>query len=519
MGKRTYRAVHAAVVALTVSVALVPFAPALADLEERLSTDLPPIPVRPEPKPRVQTLPQAVSLAYEYNPTLLSDRSLVRAADQRLVQARSAYGPTLDASASYGYTYNRFENILGGKSTQKGWSGTAALIFNQPLFTSGRIKSAVQSAEADIEFTRQNGRFSENQTLLDVYSNYVDVVRNLALVDNARQNLALLDQQFGDSQRRFDVREITRTDLDQVTTRREFGRANLDDALGQLSVARGQFLRVIGALPGELAPPSPLPVPATLEEAQAIAERNSPLLLAAHARERASRAQIRRSEAEYGPTISLNGQAQYGGVTPYSNDLDQTVLQGRVLVELPIYNSGAREARVSEARERNNSDWRLIDQALRDVHSEVERNWDNMISAQNSLSNLERAVIAAESAYDGAVSQERAGLRTTLDVLDLLRDLLSVRSELANSRADAAVARAGLLAAMGQLEPGIMNSQVTPYDPAPYLNREKDDGDSLFIAPTVDVLDSFLVEDTVDGRPYRDPAAGVTPTGLPAGNP
>ena len=458
---------------------------------------------------RIGSLAEAIARVYATDPTLLSERASLRAVDNRYPQARSAFGPTLTVQASADYQRDRTEVTPTFTRGQQGFSTTATAILNLPLYTFGRNEAGVQTALGQIAFQRDTLRLREAQILLQAINSYVGVQRDRSIVDIARANLQLLDRQFADNIERFRVREITSTDLQQIETRVALGRAQLLAAQGQLGLSRSGFLQTVGALPADdLARPIALTVPvATLADAIATAETNSPLLRAAQSREKISRALVEQAKADMGPRIDLQGVANYGTTTPYANDLRATQLRAGATFQQPIIDSGLRRARLRETEEANLADWRLIDAAMRDTHQAVTGAWNQLASARASLQDYRQAVDAAQRAYDGALVQERAGARTTLDVLDLARDLLNVRNSFAVTLANEYLARANLLAAMGRLEAPLLVPGVEGYDPTRHFREVAVKGDVPLLTSALATLDAVSVTPVTRDRPIRDPAA------------
>ena len=377
----------------------------------------------------IHSLGEAIALAYHINPNLLSARAMARAADYRIPEARSAYGPSLTATGTYAFTRTRVEVFPGSFAGAQGYASLASAVLNQPLFTFGRNAAAEAGAVATSDYQRSSLRVTEAQVLNQVVTGYVSVLRDAASVTIARQNLALLDQQLRENQVRFGVRDLTRTDLDQTQTRVELGRAQLLEAEGQLGVSQKLFVQAIGAPPGELLPPDLIDVRFTsLDAAYAYAEANSPLIRTAQAREKISRAALSAARAELLPRADLQGTAEYGSVTPYTDRLRTTQVIGQVVITQSLFDSGLRRARIGEAREANEADWRLLDEAFRETRNAIGSAWDQLASSRASLANYRTAIAAAQRAYEGALIQQKAGDRTTLDVLDLARDLLTVRT-------------------------------------------------------------------------------------------
>lgn len=478
-----------------------------------IAQDIAPLPTETTaPAQPVTTLSEALVLAYGRDPDLLAERSNVRASDQRLVQARAAFGPNLSVSGRYGYL-SRLEKTPASpipRTLNKGFSGTASLILNQPLFTSGRLAAGVEVGRAQRDFQLENLRFAEQNALLDVINSYVSVRRDRDLLTIANDNLALLDRQFSESDTRFKVREITRTDLDQVVTRVELGRATVQSSRNALGTSNSQFIQTVGAAPGDLQALPPLPnLPATLEEAHEAIETANPLVLAARARERASRAQVNQIRAQTGPDVSLRGEASYGDLEGVDFERRQRDLRGEVVLNMPLYTSGQLSAQVREAKEINDSDWRLIDSALREARFSADQAWNQLLTARASLTSLENSVAAAQRAYDGAVVQLRTGARTTLDVLDLARDLLDARSQLVSARAIEYAAGANLLAAMGRLELADLEPTVPQIDPLPYVLDGDRRGETPIISDLPRIIDGLAAAIEREERQSRDEQAAL----------
>lgn len=455
----------------------------------------------------VQSIEEAIALAYETNPTLLAQRATLRSTDALYPGARAAYGPQVQLQGQHAFAWDRVESLPGSWQGANGFSSTATLIFNQPVFSLGRRAASEGSALAQIALGRNQLRLVEAQTMFSVITDYVSVIRDRQALDIARENLGLLEKQYRDSEARFRVREITSTDLQQVQTRVEFVRAQVVTAQGQLSISQSLFLQDIGGIAGELSAPQPLRLNAsTVEEAYAVAEVRSALIKAAQSREKISRAGLEAARAEQMPDVSIQSYGAYGSLTPYQNSLRTTEVRSTAVLTVPLIDSGVRRARIEQAKQANDSDWRLIDAAVRDTHQAVGAAWDAYQSSLRSLHHYREASMAAQKAYDGAAVQQRAGDRTMLDVLDLARDLLNVRTNYVTAQANEYLARANLMAAMGTLEAPLLVPSVRAYDPASNFDRQRGRGDIPLLTPALSGLDSLTTRNLTADRPIRDPA-------------
>jgi outer membrane protein len=463
----------------------------------------------------LSTFAEALQRAYWTNPDLLAARARLRSADFRLPQARSAYGPRLNYQVGYGWDRDNIEQpFFGGFQARSGWSAAASAILTQPLYTFGRNLAAERTAKAQIDFERASLRFTESRVLFDTVSAYVGALRDREGVRIAQENLDLLNRELTDTRTRFRFREVTSTDLQQVETRHEFGKAQLLVAKAQAATADAQFLRIVGAPAGELTDPNPLNIPARdLETAYALAQTQSPIIVAAYARERASRAQGDAARADLLPRVDLRGSASLGTQSSGTNAIRQTQVRGEVVLSGPIFETGLRRARVGEAEAANDADWRLIDSALRESKAEIAGAWNEWQMQQAALDRLKAAIAAAEAAYRGAVLQERAGLRTTLDVLDLARDLLSARTSFNSASANAYLAQARLMQAMGSLEHNYLFPEQSRYDPDTHFDDVKYDGSIYVLTPIMRALDGALANKENQALP-RDPAAQLGSEGV-----
>lgn len=458
----------------------------------------------------VTRLEEALVLAYESNPNLLGQRGILRSTDALYPGARSAYGPQVSLEGRHQFAWDRTQLQTGNYAAIDGFASTAALVFSQPLFSFGRRYASERSALAQIDLGRNQLRLTEAQTMLTVIRDYLFLVRDRDVANITAENLALLDRQLSASAARFRVREITSTDLQQVETRVAIARTQVLNAQGSVGVSQSRFLQSVGALPGTLASPPPLdPGVATLDDAYAIAENESPLILAARAREKSSRAELAAARADQYPNVTMQSSGAYGTVTPYSNTRRTTELRSAIVVGIPLIDGGNRRARIEGAEQANDADWRLLDAALRDTRQAVAEAWNNWHAAEQSVQYFRTAIDAARKAYDGAVIQEKAGARTTLDVLDLARDLLNVRTSHASAMANEYVARASLIAAMGRLEAPLLLPDVRRYDPDSNFRNQRWRGDVPLVTSILSGLDSIPVRHLETDRTYRDPAANL----------
>jgi outer membrane protein len=471
-----------------------------ADITERAANGAP-----------VTSLTDALRLAYWTSPLLLAQRSTVRSYDYRIAQARANYGPKLNYSLATTFQSDRFEQRRGLPVALSGWTTAASAVLTQPIFTFGRNASQERNSAAQLEFQRQVLRSTEQQALLDAITSYIGVLRDRAAVLIAKDNLAALERQLNDNKARLAVREVTATDVQQISTRVALGQAQVYGAQRDAASSEASFLRMVGVPAGDLVPPNPLQLPVRqLEEAYAYSEMHSPVILAAQAREKVSRASVAAAKSDLMPRIDFQGSASYGSQSAYSDDLRQRGLRGQFIISGPIFESGLRRARVSEAMAANDADWRLLDASLRESRATLAASWNDWQAQQAAIASYRAAEESARKAYEGAILQQRAGLITTLDVLDLARELLVARSNSNTAIANAYIAKARVLAAAGALEQTWLMPDAARYDVDRHLGKVKHNGDVPIYTPIARAIENAGAIGSTATRPVRDPAGART---------
>ncbi|MDZ4369833.1 MAG: TolC family outer membrane protein, partial [Phenylobacterium sp.] len=336
---------------------------------------------------RAETLADALALAYENNPTLQAQRATQRALDESYVQARSGWRPTLGLAGSVRWNENQtplrgrgqdFDGdgvpdtpgaLVGGATRSN--VGQAALTFTQPLWTGGRVAAAVNAANADVLAGRENLRRVEAQVLASVIQAYADTRRDQEALRIRQENVRVLGRQLEESQARFDVGEVTRTDVAQSQARLSQADALLQQAVAQLAITRAGYAALVGQNPGELAPEPSLAflLPTNPDEAYEIAEDYNPQLRAQQYAELASRARLSGARAERMPQISTQFQAGHQGrVDPWDpRDSWGRGYSATVNASIPLFNGGLTTSRVRAAVERNNADKITVEGVRRTV--------------------------------------------------------------------------------------------------------------------------------------------------------
>ena len=413
-----------------------------------------------------ESLRQALSAAYKFNPRLDAERARLRATDEEVPRAKSGYRPQIFGSADAGYQHQRTRGSGGFNDNAETHPRGYGVDLSQPIFSGFRTTNAVREAEATVRSGRANLHVIEQSVLLEAVIAYADVVRDQAVVRLRENNVNVLTRELRAAQDRFNVGEVTRTDVAQATARRAGAVSALDLARGNLRTSRASYERVIGHPPSNLADPG-VPeryMPKSQSDALAIAGRENPNIVAALYREQAARHVVDRVWGELLPEVTLN--ASYDkrfGQSDTISESETTQVTGRVTV--PIYQGGEVSARVRQAKHTHVSRLQEVEQMRTEAQADVVASWSLVQASRAQLVSDSAQVEANTTALTGVREEERVGQRTVLDVLNAELELLNAQVNLVTTRRDLSVNAYGLLASIGRLGAEHLNLGPEVYDP------------------------------------------------------
>src|SRR5947209_8697700 len=298
------------------------------------------------------TLRDALVSAYHTNPTLTAQRQTLEATDATVAIARAAGRPQVSANVGLNRTLTQSGLLNTGG---KGPTLSAGADLSLPLFTGGSVRNSVQAAKTRVEAGRATLRAVEGDVFTNAVSAYMNVIRDRAVVELNENNVKVLETNLEATRDRFQIGDLTRTDVAQSEARLQLGRAQLATAQGQLTASEATYRQQIGHPPGQLAPPPPLPpLPTTPEEAVRIALANNPDLISISRQAIAAGYDVHVVEASRLPTLSGVVSETYvnqlgGSTTPLfpSTGTQTTIgLNARV----PIFQGGLPAARIRQAQ-------------------------------------------------------------------------------------------------------------------------------------------------------------------------
>jgi outer membrane protein len=427
------------------------------------------------PAVSAQTLEQALAQAYVNNPTLNAQRAATRVVDERVPQALSGFRPQVSAGATAGVENTRTRLPGGIASNGTFYPRNYGATVTQELFSGFRSVNQTRAAEAQVLGARETLRNTEQNVLLDAVIAYMDVLRSEAVVELQRQNLEALREQLRATRDRFDVGELTRTDVAQAEARVAQAESQLSAAQAQLKAARAAYRRDIGVEPRKLAPARPVEhlVPRVLDAAIAASEQQHPAIAAARHGVDAAQLQVKVAEGALLPIVSVEGSVSKSFDPSLSvESVTDAAVIGRLSV--PLYQGGAEYSRIRESKE-TLGQRRLESDVTRDqVRAAVIQSFSLLAASRFQVEAAQAQVNAAQIALNGVREEFRVGQRTTLDVLNAQAELVNARVSLVTAQRDRVVNSYSLLAAVGRLNADELKLRVDTYSPEVHYNQVRD---------------------------------------------
>ncbi len=421
---------------------------------------------------KAQSLADTLASAYEHSGLIDQNRALLRSADEDVAIAVSSLRPIInwssDISREFGKT-KRSGLIANTGTTNANLGITASLL----LYDFGRSKLSVEAAKEVVLATRQLLISVEQQVLFRAVQAHMNVIRNSQIVALRQNNLRLLREQLRATNQRFEVGEVTNTDVAQAQARVAAAQSGLALARGDLTQAVEEYRSAAGRKPASPRAPTNLPrLPGDVESAKQTAIQNHPDVRQAQHDVSAAALSIRIAETAVKPTVNLfaggNVGTELGG-----SDYARTGSFG-VNVEGPIYQGGRLNAQRRKAIAQREAALGALHFTRHQIRQNVGSSYAILRASRAGRAASQEAVRASTIAFEGVREETTLGARTTLDVLDAEQELLDAKTDLISSSIDVQIAAYAVLASLGQLTVKDLNLAVPTYDPASYYNLAKD---------------------------------------------
>lgn len=392
---------------------------------------------------------QALRMALENNPNMASAAANLRAAQERLGQARAALMPNISLEAGQNHIRSDYRNLF----TQKSDPRHMGVVLSQSLFNWQAVEAYrqttpfIEAYAQDFESVRQN-------LTLQVLQNAIEWLQSREVLGLAENNLRLTEHHLEATRARFTVGELTQTDVSQARARASLAQANRISADNAMAVAAAKYVEMVGLTPAE---DLSLPVLQSkflkVDQAQInelLTQR--PDMEAARLRVEVSDLNVDMENAGHLPVVKFSSSlVQRAGQEAYGAAQDVTEYNMGVTLSVPVFSGGMTTSRTDQARAERDGQVANLDRLRLQAQREIAQSLLDIHSAEASVKALEDGVSATRAAMDGVEQEFQVGTRTSLDLLDAQNEYFTAQTNLAKSRYSWELARYRLLRAVGRL--------------------------------------------------------------------
>lgn len=460
---------------------------------------------------RADDLRGALIAAYNTNPTLQAARANQRATDEDVPIARASGLPSLASTA----TMTEFLRQTANNFTAPDRALSVDAQLGVPVYSGGAVRNSIKAAKVRVEAGQADLRGTEAGVFNQVVAAYMDVIRDEAIVGLNRNNVEVLTVNLRATSDRFEIGDVTRTDVAQSNSRLALARGDLRTAEANLVASRERYIQIVGKAPVDLAPPPPLTgIPADPDTAVQAALDDNPDLVAARERSRAAGYDVEVAGAGRLPRLSIFTNGNYtdffgtlGGNSVGVFQQRQTTAQAGVRAQIPIFQGGLPAAQQRQAQARQGAAFETEIGVEREVIATVRAAYSNWRAANEIIAMNQTAVEAAALSLEGVRAENTVGNRTILNILDAEQELLRAQVQLVAARRNAYVAGFNLLAAMGHAEARDLGLDGGPlYDPQVNYERVRGrffdwDRDPAPVAQSTRTVDSPAQDATIRPTP------------------
>jgi outer membrane protein len=429
------------------------------------------------------TLEGSLAQAYQNNPSLNAQRAALRATDEGVPIALSGYRPRITGTITGGATgqdqTTRVISPLGVGTYNGSWDNISPHYFGvaatQTLYNGMQTANRTRQAESNVSAGRETLRLTEQTVLLGAATAYMNLLRDIAILDLQRRNVEVLAEQLRQTRDRFNVGEVTKTDVAQAESRLAAGRSAMSAAESNVTTSRATYRQIIGIEPGKLTPAAPVDrfSPKTLAASIGQGRMENPAVTAAALGVDVALFQVKISEGALYPTVTATAGVNYNAESTPAiiKTMSYTVLG---TVTIPLFQGGAEYATIRQSKETLGQQRMNLDTQRDSAQQSVVQSWGQLEAAKAQIIATQAQVAAAETALNGVREEARVGQRTTLDVLNAQQELVNARVALVTAQRDRVVASYALLAATGRLSVSMLNLRTATYDPQVHYNQVRD---------------------------------------------
>ncbi|MBT4471785.1 MAG: TolC family outer membrane protein [Rhodobacterales bacterium] len=392
-------------------------------------------------------LKSTLEATYNNNFLIAQQREKILKYNESVTQQLSVKKPDLSANLS--------QNL--DESNGK-YNNSANITIKQLLYDGGQSSNLVDAAKYTVLAERELLIKAEQDNLLKAITVYMDLRQAQANLELAENNIKVIEEQLRAANNRFEVGEVTRTDVSQTKARLALAVSNVETRKAILTGKSASYLLVVGENHGNLSTPPKHPeIPNTFSKAEKIALENHPRILAARLQLKVSEYRIDASRGIFNPTI-------IGSITSKTGTSISSSTGATIQATIPLFNSGNLRSKKRAAINDKKISKHALDIALLTTRSNLQIYHSSWLAAVAAIKASKAQIEASQIAFEGMREESKLGSRTTLDVLDAEQELLSARSNLVTALRDEQVQAYNVLSEMGQLTTSNLGLEVQTFN-------------------------------------------------------
>ena len=410
----------------------------------------------------------ALSLAYNNNPFLKSAREDLKITDEQMPQAISGFLPQISANVERG----KRDTTQSGTSVEK-LTDSKEIVIRQPLFRGGQTYNNIKMAKNVIHAERESLREIEQEVLLEAITAYADIIKDQEVLELSKNNVEVLTKHLEVTTERFELGEVTKTDVAQAEAGLAVAKSEMLSADGTLESSIATFIRIVGEKPGILKEfNKPISFANSLDELIQIAMAENPSILTLQHNGMAAKNRVSVEKGKLLPSVNLQASKdKQQGVLFSTSDLENERFS--INVSIPLYQSGSEYSRVRQAKFNHGRLQLGLEDQRNKVREAVIEAFNRFHVARAVIKSNKAAIEASEIALEGTQEEAKFGSRTTLDVLDAEQELFEAKANLIRSKRDEIVSSYTLLSLIGRLSPSELGLTVDIFDPKENYNKRK----------------------------------------------
>ena len=384
------------------------------------------------------------NLALENDPTLKQAEARNSSAKEFRDQGLARFFPVVSATASSSRNWLHTKNTLLTSRgffpvNQEYWASSFNVNLIQPLF---HWDYWVQLDQSDNQIAQAEASYNaELQNLLvrtaEAYFNILAAQDNLAFT---RAEKEAISQQLEQAKARFETGIVPITDVNEAQAAFDQTTANELEAENLLDNQKEVLREIIGIRETALSSlrenlPLKKPEPDNINSWAETADTANYNIIAAFNRMQISYKNIDIQKTGHLPQLDII--AEYGA----TDDRSQFGVRGDnqsigLQVNLPIFEGGAVNSRIRQARYDYQADKENLNAVKRSVKRQVNNTFRSIFTNISRIGALTATVASATSALEASEAGAEVGIRTMVDVLNEQRNVYRAKRDLSRSRYD-----------------------------------------------------------------------------------